>query len=483
MADKMLIIHGYSDGSTSFTGLRDFFAPSVTKSKTNMYSRVEIFFVDYSSMDDDATMWDFADKLNDDYNKIFKGERIDVACHSTGALVARAWLALRRKRQIENKESIDCPVEHLLMFAPANFGSDLAKLGQSFLGKISTTFFNNNSKKGNFLESGKNVLQALEPASPFQWELSNQDLYDLDYFSPKTAKKDNSLVCYPFVFAAGNTYTGVRAIFLKKCRKPGTDGTVRISGTSLNTRRCKLIFPKDKEPSLKWQPEKKFPNIPFCVFDGFNHSTMISNSREFKRKNGPGELAKKAIQVKSLKDYEKAAKTFSKTSAINYSGMDEDHQPKFQQFFFKVTDDTGFKVEDYYLDFYVTDSKGNLDETLTQSFDENFESEFYTHSEDPTFRVMLANHQKLGPFLEELKQRRKRLVLDITAKPPVSDITYVSKPYTIADYSKGLASPQTKVSFLHPNTTTFIEIILDRNQSSAILNLKNHALKRIKTKK
>ena len=75
---------------------------------------------------------DFADKLDDDYNRIFNGERIDVACHSTGALVVRSWLALRRETQRQLNLSSDCPVEHLLMFAPANFGSDLAKLGQSF---------------------------------------------------------------------------------------------------------------------------------------------------------------------------------------------------------------------------------------------------------------------------------------------------------------------------------------------------------------
>jgi hypothetical protein len=67
---------------------------------------------------------------------------------------------------------VPCPVHRLLCFAPANFGSDLAALGQSFLAKFRTTFFNNHSHKEDFLESGKAVLQGLEPASPFQWELS-----------------------------------------------------------------------------------------------------------------------------------------------------------------------------------------------------------------------------------------------------------------------------------------------------------------------
>ena len=68
-------------------------------------------------------------------------------------------------------------VEHLLMFAPANFGSDLARLGQSFLGKFRSTDFNSNHQGEDFLESGKIVLQGLEPASPFQWSHSADDLH------------------------------------------------------------------------------------------------------------------------------------------------------------------------------------------------------------------------------------------------------------------------------------------------------------------
>ena len=54
-----------------------------------------------------------------------------------------------------------------------------------FLGKFRTTFFNSHARQEDFLESGKGVLQGLEPASPFQWELSSYDLYDgATYFNP-----------------------------------------------------------------------------------------------------------------------------------------------------------------------------------------------------------------------------------------------------------------------------------------------------------
>ena len=87
------------------------------------------------------------------------------------------------------------------MFAPANFGSDLAGLGQSFLGKFRSTFFNSFSKKGDFMESGRVVLQGLEPASPFQWRLSHEDLHGDGFFCANGAADER---CYPFVLAAGN---------------------------------------------------------------------------------------------------------------------------------------------------------------------------------------------------------------------------------------------------------------------------------------
>ena len=64
MAKKLLIVHGYSDGSTSFTGLADYFI------KEKLYRKKDIYFVNYSSMDDEASFRDFADKLNDDYHRI-----------------------------------------------------------------------------------------------------------------------------------------------------------------------------------------------------------------------------------------------------------------------------------------------------------------------------------------------------------------------------------------------------------------------------
>jgi hypothetical protein len=394
MAKKMLIVHGYSDGSVSFTKLRDYFIDQ------RLYEKENVYVLDYASMDDEATFKDFADKLDDDYSRIFNGERIDVACHSTGALVVRSWLALRRETQRQLNLMLDCPVEHLLMFAPANFGSDLAKLGQSFLGKVRSTFFNSNRRPEDFLESGKAVLQGLEPASPFQWGLSEYDLWQDNYFNPKSP---SNLICYPFIFAAGNNYGGsFEARILKNRAKPGTDGTVRICGTSLNSRKLMVCFEEGK-PVTRWYPETKFGAMPFAVFDGFNHGSMINpDQKGFSDAGGPGPLITEALKVDSLARYEAMSSLFDQKSDENYARMNDECKDKWQQFFFRVRDDVNCLVKDFFLDFFVLDRNGVLSHDLTQEFDENFESEFYAHSADKAHRTLMVNYNKLTGFFQKV---------------------------------------------------------------------------------
>ncbi|MEX2353782.1 MAG: hypothetical protein WD709_06305 [Gammaproteobacteria bacterium] len=466
MQKKLLIIHGYSDGSTSFTGLAEFFI------RNRYYRKKDIYFVNYSSMDDEATFRDFADKLNDDYHTICPDfESIDVACHSTGALVARAWLALHYYRNRKYGMNRPCPVRHLLMFAPANFGSDLAAMGQSFLGKTRTTFFNSHSHKADFMESGKEVLQGLEPASPFQWDLSHFDLHGENgaYFNPTNAEQHR---CYPFVFAAGYSYTGLQARLLKKRAKPGTDGTVRISGTSLNTRKCRFSF--SGNTGIQWvENDIKYTDIPFAVFDNFNHGNIIdAGGKHFNGKDRPGQLIEEALQTESLQAYEALARRFRKINNKNYQLMSPEYKDQYQQFFFRVRDDVGLPVEDYFIDFYVQHSNGVLHKPLTEDFDRKFRVRFYRHTADSSCRAMLLCCKKLNAFKKQLERNRARLVFDITAASRLPDVRYKPGYYIIHDSNKHTDKPDP--SFIYPNTTTLVDIIMNRLQTGKLLNLADY---------
>ncbi len=474
MADKLLIVHGYSDGSTSFTALGDFFVAE------GIYEKEHVFYLDYSSMDDDATFRDFADKLDNDHRTRLKGERIDVACHSTGSLVVRAWLTLHAQRTKRRRlANVDCPVHRLLCFAPANFGSDLAALGQSFLGKFRTTFFNSMARREDFLESGKAVLQGLEPASPFQWELSWLDLHDsATYFNPA---RPESQRCYPFVLAAGEAYGGVEARLLKQRALPGTDGTVRIPGTSLNTSACTLDF-REGGTSLLWWDPVKYRDIPFAVFAGFNHGNIINPQQAgFREPHGPGTLALQALRsVSDLAAYEQISGTFTKVCEHNYTLMPVDRQDAYQQFFFVVRDDVDQVVEDYFIDFYVAtrDPQAPPDrpafrahQELTEYFDEHFEGQVTRHSGRPSHRVFMMNCKKLHEFWQKLIDADAVLMLEVNGASTLPDVHYNTSQFVAFDPKADRAPGEP--TLLRPNTTTLVDVVLNRRQKDQLLVIKD----------
>ncbi len=470
MAKKLLIVHGYSDGSTSFTALGDFLTAR------GLYKPEDVFYLDYSSMDDEATFEDFADKLDADHRARLGKERVDVACHSTGSLVVRSWLALHAERSFRRGDPQPCPVDRLLCFAPANFGSDLAKLGQSFLSKFRSTFFNSHSHGVDFLESGKQVLQGLEPASPFQWRLSEIDLHSpRSYFRPDN---DPEHRCYPIVLAAGTGYGGIQAKVIKARAMPGTDGTVRIAGTSLNTRSCTLDF-REAGPKCLWWPSPKFADIPFAIFAGFNHGSIIDPTASgFLGDWGPGTWAVRALErVKSLESYVELAHEFRTVTKENYARAEAKDQGRYQQFFFRVRDDVGLDVHDFFIDFHVVGPDGRTHEELTVRFDEDFETQFYRHSASGAHRVMMLDCRKLGEFAARLTRKRAKLVVEITGVSNVPDVHYLVSTYDAYDPQQPLAKDEPMLLCEH--TTTLVDVVLNRVQTDKLLEVKDGKLQSI----
>ena len=463
MASQLLIVHGYSDGSTSFTALGDFLVAQ------GLYARDHVRYLDYSSMDDEATFRDFADKLDADYRKRYDGERVDVVCHSTGSLVVRAWLAMHEARNRRRGLSEPCPVDRLVCFAPANFGSDLAKLGQSFLGKFRSTFFNSRSHRGDFMESGAAVLQGLEPASPFQWELSFEcDLHGTHtYFS---AERPAEQRCYPFVLAAGDAYSGVQAKVIKQRGMPGTDGTVRIAGTSLNSRACSLDF-RQSGPDLRWWTNQRFAHMPFAVFSGVNHGSIIDpTGTGFAEAGGPGEVATRVLrEATTPESYAQWAADFDALSETHHARLPSERQQKFQQFFFRVRDDVDQVVEDYFVDFHVVGADGTPHAALTGQFDELFATKVHVHSKAKSCRVFWMNCSELSTFHAALRQAGAKLMIEISGKSSLPDVRYDVSTFVAFDPAEPVSAGVPVL--LAPNTTTLVDVILNRSQTDRLLSI------------
>jgi hypothetical protein len=249
----------------------------------------------------------------------------------------------------------------------------------------------------------------------------------------------------------------------------GTDGTVRIAGTSLNTRACTLDFRPDGA-MIKWWQEYKFPRIPFAIFAGFNHGSIIDGERpEYGDPNRPGAMIKEVLANPTTPEtYETLAGRFDDVTKWNRDRLPAERQATFQQFFFRVQDDVDSVVEDYSIDFHVEGPDGEPHEELTLQFDRDFQSHVTTHSTTRSHRVFMMNCSRLGEFGEALAKSGARLVLEITGVSPLPDVRYVTSRYIAYDP----AAPDTgDPSLLFPNTTTLVNVALNRMQTDRLLSI------------
>ena len=85
---------------------------------------------------------------------------------------------------------------------------------------------------------------------------------------------------------------------------------------------------------------------------------------------------------------------------------------------------------------------------------------------------MMMNCGKLRDFTQELRKHKAKLVFDITAQPPLPNVSYEAGYYEVFD---GAANKQAngEWSFIYPNTTTLVDIILNRQATSKILAVKD----------
>jgi hypothetical protein len=155
--------------------------------------------------------------------KLGEDERFACITHSTGGPVIRYWW-----QRLYGDQNQPLPMSHLVMLAPANFGSALAQLGKGRLGRLRSGW--------NCIEPGQGVLNWLEHASPESWELNR------DWIQRSAATDPGRMVPSLFQFVLTgqtidrkmydhvNSYTG----------ESGSDGTVRVAAANLNASYLRL---------------------------------------------------------------------------------------------------------------------------------------------------------------------------------------------------------------------------------------------------
>jgi pimeloyl-ACP methyl ester carboxylesterase len=363
----LVLIHGYSDQGASFQAWRE------KLSKTDPAWEIEtISTCSYQSLTDEVTIKDLADGLDRALRVQFRNddEAFDAIVHSTGMLVIREWFARDRRRLARLK--------HLVAIAPATFGSPLARQGRSWLGAV----FKGQKHLGpDFLAAGDAVLDGLELASPYTWDLASRDIFNEKPFfdnSPDTP--------YVFVFCGTEPYGGIRELV----NTPGMDGTVRWAGAGLNARRIILDLTRtSSEPATidKWMGI----NVPVHLMSGMNHGTILSDpTDELVR------LAKNALLVSSVGEFESwltDANAHRRAAAV----AADPEKGAWQQLIVRCTDQHDDPIRDFHVQLFE-------DNVLVPEFDDQ---RVAVYSRDASYRCF---HVDVGKLL-----KRNSLTLKIMA--------------------------------------------------------------------
>ena len=396
----------------------------------------------------------------------------DVIVHSTGMLVLRQWLVSDPFPAGDPRSRLR-RLKHLVGLAPATFGSPQAKQGRSFLGALVK---GNRDLGPDFLNAGDAILDGLELASSYTWNLTHKDMLCASPFYDKGANTP-----YVTVFVGDQAYSGIASID----NPPGSDGTVRWAGCSLNTRKVSLDF--RREPRLldangdltrcnlsPWESSRL--GAPVIAVSGKNHGTLVSMPDPTvvdlvgRFLNISEDVAYQSWEAEALAFGEPALAKMdaaSKNGATGGAGW--------QQLMVHVVDDHGDAVSDYNLKLFtgraLTDSDDPAYPAVPLIVD--------TFSGDNSYRCFYLRLSPEMLTLNDPGSSVKKIWLELIASSGSKLIQYeaytgligeagVPQSLTI-DHSGGspvkldlTALTRGEDRLLYPYTTTLLEVFIER---------------------
>lgn len=456
MTEKLILIHGWSDCSNSFKALK--------QSLTTVFPENDIYFVDYESREDHMSYNDVIDGLNDQLKAkkliledgtVPAGHNLNVIVHSTGGLVVRDFIT----RYYSHKFAV-CPIKRLVMLAPANFGSPLAHLGKSTLG----SFMAGRKDLGNFLETGQQILSGLELGSSYQWDLAERDvLNSLQFYSAKSIQTT--------VLVGLGKYDGVKQVV----NKPGTDGTVVISGTNLNS----VMFTFDFSSGYyQWNNHQTISESAFGVFPNLNHSTIVDCASNLN--HDVHKTIVQALTTQNETDFLTLRDSLNTSTEATYAASSE---KRYQQFLVRVLDDFSSPVRDYRIEFFIsrrgdtTQSRNTkfgfldlsklTDPLVKASDDVSYQicDEFHQYSGDASYRRFLVDNDGVRKTLENVATKLgEDVLLTIKLHLPNVDqgIRYESKQLQNIVLYDPKHIYQNEPAIFFPNTTTLLDFRVNR---------------------
>ena len=444
----------------------------------NIYLGQYVSFRDEVRLEDIARAFDAA--ITDLLGAIGGSRRIVCITHSTGGPVVRDWLD---RFYVRPGRLGQCPLSHLIMLAPANFGSALAQLGKSRLARLANWF--------DGVEPGQRVLDWLELGSPEAFDLNSRWITGYDALKLTTAA--NPLFLFVLtgdridrkLYDHLNSYTG----------ELGSDGVVRAAAANLNAtyvrleqaqpdRGDTLARAKTKLRGLVVAAVQHAPRTAFKIIPGASHSGdrmgIMRSVTQTSDLHPTAEAILRCLQVTDDAGYASLCAAFESENAAHQAPanrLEIEHVPVIpdreyihdphSMLIFRLLDDHGAHVQE--VDILLTAGPNNSPNELP----EDFLSDRQGNHRDPgtitfflNFAAMAGSDPIPGP---DDTIARPALVArgnyGLTIRPRAAD--------GIVLYLEGAISAAAHdiLDYVEPNQTTLVDIVLTRVVRSGVFTL------------
>ncbi len=474
--NQVVIVHGWSDTSDSFRPLACYLTGQG-------FQTVNLFLGDYISMEDDVTIDDAAKAMERAIRAQVQAGHLsvpfDLIVHSTGGLVSRTWLS-------SYYSGATPPVQRLVMLAPANFGSALATVGQTILGRVVKGWAHG-------FHTGKQMLNALELGSPFQWHLALRDLFQQGQEREGTIYGED--LVWPFVLVGSMPYQhGLRQMV----NEHGCDGTVRVAAANLNAYGATLDFTQQDAPTvlgmtasnskaavaqgafIPWTHRyDEAMDFPLGVMNHRDHASITDPSIKGDNESAAEQQLFQQYLLSALNCDTYAS---HQTIAQNWrahsdqvqdpqAGIDDDHHMHMQLNVF-VVDEYQDPVTDYMIEFLAPNYEQTTD--LTGVFHDQVIEDVHKCEQNAALRTIFIDRQHLFElFYAAIPDGQPReLRLSISASAPGDNVHYFSEAYG-AEGEFIIHSEEDASRWLRRNATHFLKIVIPRQPSDSVFTLKN----------
>ncbi len=466
----VILVHGWSvrDAST-YGGL-----PERLKREARRHPELDldvrhIWLSEYASFHNEVTLPDIVRAFDAALQRelgaeLARGRRFACITHSTGGPVIRAWL----QQQYLAKGLKQTPLSHLVMLAPANFGSTLVQLGLAKLARLRSAWFEG-------VDVGTGVLDWLELGSApslalnLEWLERGAGLIGPQGLFPFVlAGQSHDPLLYDFV----NSYTA----------ETGSDGAVRVASANLNfthvsvtqqapvpDKKAKLGF---SAPLLAAAPPRLAPAVPLAVLPGLCHSDLRQGIMRSVTSDGGAHPAVEAILAAlAVQDMPGYAQCFDRFAALSsetqsreqvedrsaLTGFDHQviHDPC-SMLVFRLRDDQGQPIRDF--DVILTGA-GDDPNRLPPGF---FIDRQRNHL-DPGCIVYYVNAARLlGAPAVHSGGRVLRPALPSAGSLGLRIIPFPQEGFVLYQPALLKSEPRHLADFIKPNQTTVIDIVLRR---------------------